>query len=257
MTLSDTPSAPQYLSCPDGSSLAYRKLDGTGPGVVFLHGLNSDMDGGKALELEALCRDRGRAYVRFDMFGHGQSDGAFVDGSISRWTEDALCILDQVTNGPQVLVGSSMGGWVMLKAALARPDRIAGIMGIASAPDFTEELMWASFPEAVRAELMTKGRIALPSDYDEPYEISKNLIEDGRHNLLLQSSIPLTMPMRLVHGMADADVPYQTSLRIADKVESEAVHTILIKDGDHRLSRPEDLKLLARTLNGLCEAVKS
>jgi len=257
MSPSDTPDEVAYLKRADGSAIAYCKTDGTGPGVIFLHGLNSDMDGGKALELEALCRDRGRAFVRFDMFGHGKSDGDFPDGSISRWAEDAITVLDELTEGPQVLVGSSMGGWVMLRTALARPERIAGLMGIAAAPDFTEDLMWANFSEEARTEVMTKGSIALPSDYDEPYIISKGLIEDGRTNLLLRDEIPLSMPMRLVHGMADEDVPFETSNRIAQRVESKAVHVILVKDGDHRLSRPEDLKLLARTLNGLCEAVKS
>ena len=257
MSPTDSPSPPDYLKCSDGSALAYRKTDGSGPGVIFLHGLNSDMDGGKALALEALCRDRGRAFVRFDMFGHGQSDGAFRDGTISRWTEDAVVILDHLTTGPQVLVGSSMGGWVMLKTALARPDRIAGLMGIAAAPDFTEELMWAQFPDEAKDQLLRTGSIALPSDYDEPYEITMGLIEDGRTNLLLRQSIQLDKPMRLVHGMADADVPFETSTRIANQVTGEEVHLVLVKDGDHRLSRPEDLKLLARTLNGLCEAVKS
>jgi len=254
----NTPNAlspPDYLKTDDGSRLAYRRTEGEGPGVIFLHGLKSDMDGGKAIALEQLCRDRGRAFIRFDMTGHGQSDGAFTDGTISRWTEDALAVIDALTEGPQVLVGSSMGGWVMLRAALARQDRVAGLMGVAAAPDFTDA-MWAGFSEAQKADLKETGKTLLPSDYDEPYEIAMGLIEDGWQNRVLPGPIPLTMPMRFVQGMRDDAVPYDTAGKLVDAVQSEAVQAVLIKDGDHRLSRPEDLKLLARTLNGLCEAVK-
>lgn len=249
---------PQFdiLSRSDGATIAYNKLDGASPGVVFLHGLDSDRNGTKAQALEAHCQNIGRAFVTFDMFGHGDSSGNFSDGGISRWTDDALAVLDELTTGPQVLVGSSMGGWVMVRAALARPERIAGLVGIAAAPDFTEDLMWDQFSDTEKQTLAENGRLEQPSDYDdEPYVISAHLIEDGRTCLVLRDEIAYSGPVRLLQGQKDTDVPPETALRLSEHLSSEDVETILIKDGDHRLSRPQDLRRLLAILDSLCHAV--
>jgi pimeloyl-ACP methyl ester carboxylesterase len=244
--------SPSRLPRPDGHSIAYVRATGSTPGVVFLGGFTSDMTGTKAGALDAWCRHRARAFVRFDYLGHGRSSGRFEQGTIGRWVQDALAIIDQLTEGPQILIGSSMGGWIMLLAALARPDRIAGLLGIASAADLTEELLWKRFDADTRRRLGTHGLIRLPSDYnDSPYLITEELIEEGRGHLLLTDTIPLSCPIRLLHGMGDLDVPWQTSLRIAEQLAGDNVRLILIKDGDHRLSRPEDLALMTDTLAGL------
>ncbi len=210
----------------------------------------SDMTGTKAIALEDHCRERGLGFVRFDYLGHGQSSGSFAEGTIGRWAEDAVAVLDEVTEGPQILVGSSMGGWIMLLAALARIERIAGLIGIAAAPDFTEDLMWAEFSPEMREEVMSKGRFERPSDYgDEPYIITRELIEEGRKNLLLREAIPIRCPVRLLQGMRDEDVPWKAALRLADALESEEVEVTLVKKGDHRLSEPEDLARLTRSLD--------
>ncbi|MDX2225246.1 MAG: alpha/beta hydrolase [Rhodospirillaceae bacterium] len=248
--------APLTLARPDGHVLAYDRLDGAGPAVVFLHGLNSDRGGTKALALEAHCRAAQRSFVRFDMFGHGQSSGAFTDGGPTRWADDAVAVIDRLTQGPVVLAGSSMGGWIMLLAARARPERVAGLLGIAAAPDFTEDLMWAQFTPGQRAALAAQGFVDLPSDYaDGPYRIGRHLIEDGRKNLVLRGSIALSCPVRLMHGQSDQSVPWQTALTLAGRLVSAQVETVLIKDGDHRLSRPADLKRLCNVLDDLLAAV--
>ena len=219
------------------------------PGIVFLGGFASDMTGTKAMALDAYCAAAGRAFLRFDYTGHGQSSGRFADGTISAWRDDALTVIDQLTEGPQILVGSSMGGWLMLLCALARPQRVAGLVGIAAAPDFTEELMWGEMDSEMRARLMKDGRIEEPSAYsDEPYVITRALIEDGRQHLLLENDIDLNVPARLLHGQADEDVPFEFSLRLADKLTHPDVVTTLIKDGDHRLSRPQDLDRLIQAV---------
>ncbi|WP_235830191.1 alpha/beta fold hydrolase [Algihabitans albus] len=245
---------PSFLERKGGHRLAYHKTDGETPGVVFLSGYMSDMTGTKATWLEGQCRARGQAFLRFDYLGHGQASGAFEDGTIGRWTADTVAALDALTKGPQILVGSSMGGWLMLLAALARPDRIAGLVGIAAAPDFTEELMWRRFSPEIRATLARDGLYREPSPYgDQPYTITRRLIEEGRDHLLLGSAIPLACPVRLLHGMADPDVPYQMSLRLAEALASEDVEVSLVKDGDHRMSAPEDLLRLGETLRALSE----
>jgi len=247
--------APQFLTTSDGSRLAFDRIEGA-PGVVFLHGLMSDRGGTKAMAIEAHCRARGYGFVRFDMFGHGASDGSFQDGTISRWTQDALAVVDQLTTGPQILIGSSMGGWVMTRAATARPDRIAAVLGIAVAPDFTAD-MTAAFSAEQSAALQSKGLVHIKSEYDErPYPISRVLIEDGGKNLVLGADIPLTCPVRLLHGQRDDSVPWQKSLAVADKVTSGDVEVILIKDGDHRLSRPQDLARLCSVLDDLAHKVR-
>ncbi len=236
----------ETLTLPDGARIAYRRRAARAgdrrPGIVFLSGFASDMTGAKGTALAAWAEERGQALLRFDYSGHGQSSGAFRDGTIGRWTADALAAIDRLTDGPQLLVGSSMGGWIMLLAALARPDRIAGLIGIAAAPDFTEDLMWAKMSAERRARLLADGVIRQPSQYQEaPMEISRALIEDGRRHLLLRDAIDIRCGVRLLHGMADPDVPWQTSVRLAERLTSEDVTITLIKDGDHRLSREEDL----------------
>ena len=193
----------ETLARPDGATIAYHRLPGAAPGIVFLGGLRSDMTGTKALFLEEYCRRRGRAYLRFDYFGHGASSGDFALGTIGRWRDDAAAVIDSLTKGPQILVGSSMGGWIMLLAALARPERIAA------------------------------------------------LIEDGAQHLLLGAPIPIDMPVRLLHGLADASVPWQLSLRLAERLTSRDIAVILVKGGDHRLSSEPDLARLGQTLDAL------
>ncbi|TQV83209.1 alpha/beta hydrolase [Denitrobaculum tricleocarpae] len=252
---------PKTLTRKDGASIAYHKIssDKSGsaqPGVVFLGGFMSDMTGSKALTLEEHCRGRGLDFLRFDYLGHGQSSGNFADGTIGRWAEDAVAVLDDLTDGPQILVGSSMGGWIMLLAALARREQIAGLIGIAAAPDFTEDLMWAEFTQEQRDQVLSTGRFEQPSEYgDDPYIITRALIEDGREHLLLRAPLPIRCPVRLLQGMRDDDVPWKTALRLTDALESEDVEVTLVKKGDHRLSEPEDLARLMRVLDELVAEV--
>jgi pimeloyl-ACP methyl ester carboxylesterase len=247
---------PASLARPDGATIAYHRLAGRRPGIVFLGGFRSDMTGTKALYLEEYCRERRRAYVRFDYFGHGASSGNFALGTIGRWRDDAIAVIDSLTEGRQILVGSSMSGWIMLLAALARPERVAGLVGIAGAPDFTEELLWPRLTPAQRRKIEEQGRVVLPSDYDAAGCLyTRALIEDGRRHLLLGSPIPIDVPVRLLHGMCDTSVPWQLSLRLAERLKSRDVAVTLVKDGDHRLSTPADLALLAQTLDILIEAV--
>jgi pimeloyl-ACP methyl ester carboxylesterase len=222
------------------------------PGIVFLGGFRSDMAGTKALFLEDYCRRRGRAYVRFDYFGHGRSSGDFAAGTVGRWRDDAIAIIDSLSEGPQILVGSSMGGWIMLLAALARPERVAALVGIAAAPDFTEELLQRRLTPEQHRELNEKGAVALPSDYDPAgYLYTRSLIEDGRRHLVLGAPIAFDMPVRLLHGLADESVPWQLSLRLAERLTSRDVALTLVKDGDHRLSSEPDLARLERALDEL------
>ena len=239
------------LQRPGLPPLAYALAAGRGPTVVFLPGFASDMEGEKARRVAEICAARGQAALRFDYSGHGASGGRFEDGTIGAWRDDALVIIDGLTDGPLVLVGSSMGGWLALLVALARAPRLAGLIGIAAAPDFTEILMWASMPFAARETLMRAGRIMVPSPYGAPYPITRALIEDGRRHLVLERPIPLACPVRLLHGQADPDVPWELSLRLAEQITGGDVVVTLVKDGDHRLSRPADLALLGDTLTGL------
>jgi pimeloyl-ACP methyl ester carboxylesterase len=219
---------------------------------VFLTGYMSDMTGTKAIRLEHFCRARELAYVRFDYFGHGESSGAFTDGTIGRWADDAVFVLDRLTEGPQVLVGSSLGGWIMLLAALQRPQRIAAMLGIAAAPDFTEDLIPEMLTDEQKATLERDGVVNVYSPYDEePTPVTKLILEEGRDRLVLRDEIALDCPVRLIHGMKDPDVPWQTSLRIADRLRSTDVEIDLIKTGEHRLSEPDDLERLCETLEAL------
>ena len=246
---------PTLLQRDGRDTIAYRAMAGKAPGVMFCGGFMSDMTGTKAAALEAHCRRTGRAYVRFDYSGHGASAGAFRDGTIGGWRDDALAVLDRVASGPQVLVGSSMGGWIVLLLALARPERVAGLVGVAAAPDFTEDLIWATLDDETRRTLTETGEIVMPCDYgDDPYPITTGLIEEGRAHLLLRRTIALGCPIHLLQGMRDEDVPWRTALKIAELVESENVVVELIKDGDHRLSRDEDLARLTAAVEGIARA---
>ena len=235
----------------DGVALAWVQTSGNGPTAVFLPGYMSDMTGTKAMLTESLCVEHGMACLRLDYSGHGASDGAFTDGTIGRWTDDALMLIDRLVQGPLVLVGSSMGGWIALLMALARPERITGLIGLAAAPDFTKDLMWNAMMPAERARLERDGVLHIPSLYGDPTPVTAALIADGRTRLLLDRPIPLHCPVRLLHGQRDPDVPWETALRLAERLQSDDVQVTLIKDGDHRLSRPSDLALLERVLADL------
>jgi pimeloyl-ACP methyl ester carboxylesterase len=258
MTWLSTPSrnepVPRILTREDGATIAYHQRGGKRPGVVFLGGFMSDMTGTKARRLDDFCAARGQAYLRFDYFAHGASSGDFARATIGRWREDALAMLDGVAEGPQILVGSSIGGWLMLLAALARPERVAGLVGIAAAPDATEALMWAKFSPEVREQIEREGAARLASAYSaDGYLFTRTLIEEGRRHLLMGAPVPIACPVRLLHGMRDPDVPWQTSLALADRLVSRDVTVTLVKEGDHRLSTESDLALLERTLAALID----
>ena len=227
-----------------GERLAWRAVDGRGPTLVWLGGFRSDMAGTKAEALARWAEANGRALLRFDYSGHGESSGDFSDGTIGRWRDDALAVVDRLTDGPLVLVGSSMGGWIAGLVALARPERLAGLVLIAPAPDFTEMLMWAAFSPDQRRAVEVEGRWDQPSEYGGTYPITRGLIEDGRRWRLLPGPVPITAPVRILQGGADADVPWRHALQFAEAIESADLVFSLIKDGDHRLSRPQDLARL-------------
>jgi pimeloyl-ACP methyl ester carboxylesterase len=225
--------------------LAFRRIKGAGPGLVWLGGFKSDMTGTKAGHLARWAAQDGRAFLRFDYSGHGASAGAFEDGTISRWLADALAVFDAETDGPQVLIGSSMGGWIAALLALRRPARIKACVFIAPAPDFTEELMWNAMTGPERDAILTRGRLVEASPYsDEPTIITRALIEDGRKHLLLGGPIDIACPVRILQGMADPDVPYHHALRFAECLTADDVEITLLKSGDHRLSKPHELAAL-------------
>lgn len=242
---------------PDGTRLVYNRLapqaGHSAPGLVFLCGFGSDMEGSKALYLEALARERGQGFIRFDYSGHGLSDGDFRDGTISRWAEDSLAVIDALTEGPQILIGSSMGGWLMLLAALARPERIAGLIGIAAAPDFTKRLQWPKLTPEQQARVMEQGFVQVPSNYEDDYIFTRALFEDGADNLLLEADIDLDLPVILLQGQQDVDVPEETAFEIARRLRSGDVTIELVKAADHRFSGPEELKRLARAVDTMTE----
>jgi len=223
-----------------------------------LPGFRSDMNGIKATALAGHCRTRDHAFLRFDYFGHGASSGDFRAGTIGRWLEDALAVIDHLTEGPLILVGSSMGGWIALLAALARPGRVKALIGIAPAPDFTEDLIWARLSEAQRLELHERGELAAPSVYEaDPIPFTLRLVEEGRRHLLLRAPIRLSCPVRLLHGMEDPDVPYQTSLHLVERLTGTEAVVELIEDGDHRLSRPQDLTRLFAAVDAMAARFRS
>lgn len=236
----------QYLTTPEHRRIAYDLTPGTGPAVVFLGGFRSDMEGTKAVDLRDWAVERGRAFLRFDYSGHGVSEGRFEDGAIGDWYADARAALSLV-EGPVVLVGSSMGGWIALQLARALPERVVALIGIAAAPDFTEDLMWASFDAAQRAQVMA-GAYPLPSPYGEPTPITRRLIEEGRDRLVLRDPLRLPMPVRLLQGTADAEVPASVALRLLDHADAPDIRLTLVKGADHRFSSPECLALIRQTL---------
>jgi len=250
---------PDYLDLGENYRIAYHRIAGRGegaslPGVVFLGGFKSDMGGTKALWLDAWARVRGRAYLRFDYRGHGASSGVFTDGCIGDWAADAAAAVSRLTEGPQILVGSSMGGWIALLLARRMPERVAGLVGIAAAPDFTES-MWAEMTAAERAGLQAEGRVERPSDYsDEPYVITRRLIEDGRENRVLNTPLPLPFPVRLLQGTADTDVPVPVALGLLDHIDCPDARLTLVKGADHRFSGPRELAMIGKAIHGVIRA---
>jgi len=231
-----------FLDRPDGARLAWRRVEGAGPTVVWLGGFKSDMSGTKAQALADWAQAAGRAYVRFDYFGHGESSGDFAAGTITRWREDAIAVLEELAAGDLVLVGSSMGGWIACLAAMAMPERVKAMVLIAPAPDFTEKLMAPEIPPEGRAALAADGVWLRPSEYGDPYPITRALLEDGaRWSILGGEPVPLEMPVRILQGGEDPDVPWRHALELAQGLKGGDVVFTLIKDGDHRLSRPQDI----------------
>lgn len=256
-----TASGPAFIEVGDTTGLrriAVRKRTGLGPGVFWLGGFNSDMKGTKAQALDAWAGEQGRACVRFDYSGHGESSGSFADGTIGQWLEESVAVFDAFCDGPQVVVGSSMGGWMalLLARALARRKGTAsraalkGLVLIAPAPDFTEELMWKGFSPEIRDEIMTRGLWQRPCGYGEAYPITRTLIEEGRNHLLLGGTIDVGCPVRILQGAQDPDVPWRHAFALTHCLPSDDVVLTLVQDGDHRLSRPQDI---SRMLGAVAE----
>ena len=235
---------PRLLTRADRPTLAYHLREGVGPMLVFLPGYASDMGGTKAVALDAWAERQGRSMLRFDYSGCGESEGRFEDGTLALWRDDALALIDTLTSGPLLLVGSSMGGWIGLMVAEARPERIAAFIGIAAAPDFTD---WG-FDQEEKLAIMRDGRIERPSDYGAPLVTTRAFWQSGEANRMLHREVAVDCPVRLLHGQRDPDVPWHHSTHLAGRLRSADVQTILIKDGDHRLSRPQDLDLLIATI---------
>ena len=241
-----------WHSINQSNKIAYNRVSGKTPGVVFLCGHGSDMSGSKALFIETWAKNLGHAFLRFDYSGHGSSDGILLETNISDWTRDAICVVDDLTEGPQILVGSSLGGWIMLNVALARPDRIAALVGIAAAPDFTEDLIWQPLDAASRAAFKANGQIAMENPYaDEPIIYPYHLIEDGRQHLCVRGPLAITQPVRLLHGMNDTEVPWQTAVKLANCLQSDDVFLHFDKIATHRFSEPVQLHTLKTVLDQL------
>lgn len=238
----------QYLDTADGRALAYHFTEGDGPCIVFLGGLKSDMQGTKAMHLEAWAQSTGRCYLRFDYSGHGLSSGVFDEGAIGDWHRDTLSVVDMLTNGQIVPVGSSMGGWQALLLARARPDRIGGLVTIAAAPDFTQEAWWSGFTDAQKATLKAQGRVELPSDYMEPYVVTRRMIDDGRDNLVLRDPLHLPFPTRFLQGTTDTAVTLETAVRLLDHATGPDIRLTLVKGADHRFSDVRCLRLIEAAL---------
>ncbi len=252
--------APVRIAVGEGDQareIAVRARPGGAPGLFWLGGFNSDMAGTKALALDAFAAERGVACVRFDYSGHGESGGAFMDGTIGRWLEESLTVFDRFCSGPQIVIGSSMGGWLALLLAKALRARsgvaaasLKALVLIAPAPDFTEELMWKDFPDDGRRAIETEGVWMRPSEYGDPYPITRGLIEDGRNHLVLGGSINVSCPVRILQGAKDPDVPWRHAFALTHRLPADDVVLTMIQDGDHRLSRPQDI---ARMLNAVSE----
>ena len=243
-----TDASNQKFYYPDGGFISFRQVKGKEPGVFYLHGTRSSINSTKATFVESFCRDKGIAFTSLNFRGHGDSSGAFIDFTISDWFNDAVSILDNKTVGKQVIVGSSMGGWIMLLLALNRPERVKGLVGISAAPDFTEMIM-ELLPDTMKKDLLTKGIIYTPNEYDDigdPWTLK--LLEDGKKNLVLQSKITLDAPVILLHGDKDKVVPLETALKTKDIINSPMVKLLIQKDGEHNLSRPQQLDILAKSI---------
>ncbi len=241
-----------YLDTSTGRKLAYHKTLGQGPGVVFLGGFMSDMSGTKAVFVEDWAQSQGRSFVRFDYSGHGQSSGAFPDGCIGDWAEDALEVLSKLTEGPQVLVGSSMGGWIALLLARKMPKRVHALVGIAAAPDFTEDSMWPGLTDIQRTEILEQGQTRVPNAYDDtPYTLTRRLFEDGKTQLVLRTPLHLPFPVRLMQGTQDDAVTTSVPLHLLDHADCPDMRLTLVKDADHRFSTPACLNMISATLSEL------
>ncbi len=239
----------EFLDTAQGRRLAYHRTPGRGPGIIFCGGFMSDMTGTKAIWLEDWARQQGRAFLRFDYSGHGESSGAFEEGCIGDWAEDAMAALTALTEGPQVLVGSSMGGWIALLLARRAPERVKGLVGIAAAPDFTEDSMWPDLSAAQQREVQEQGQTAMISAYDDrPFVLTRRLFEDGRAQLVLRDPLPLPFPVRLVQGTKDEAVATDVPLRLLAHAESPDMRLTLVKGADHRFSAPECLELIGQAI---------
>lgn len=248
----------EYLDTAQGRRIAYNQLKGRGIGVVFLGGFRSDMQGTKAIALQDWAARAQVPFLRFDYSGHGESSGDFLDGSIGDWFADASAAITTLTRGPQVLVGSSMGGWMSLLCARAMPERVAGLVTIAAAPDFTQIGFWDGFDAAQRAALEREGRVELPSDYsNDPYVITRRLIENGRDNLVLDRPLPLPFPVRFLQGTADQDVPVDWAMRLIDHADGDDLRLTLVKGADHRFSTPECLELIALSVGEVKDSARN
>lgn len=247
-----------WHSIDQSGKIAYKRVLGESPGVVFLTGHGSNMEGNKALFVETWAKNLGRAFLRFDYRGHGSSDGVFLETNISDWTRDTITVLDDLTEGPQILVGSSLGGWIMLNVALVRPNRIAALVGIGAAPDFTEDLIWRKLDSASRLAFKANGQIAMESPYaDKPVIYPYHLIEDGRLHLCLRAPIAIAQPVRLLHGMNDIEVPWETTVKLANCLQSDDVLLHLDKVATHRFSEPAQLQCLKTVLDQLVVQLSS
>lgn len=240
----------RQIDGPNGTPLAYAKTDGAGPVIVFLSGYKSDMEGTKAVHLEAWAKSTGRAFLRLDYSGHGQSGGRFEEGCIGDWARDAEAVIRATCDGPVLLVGSSMGGWIACLLA-QRLDQVAGFVGIAAAPDFSEDGFWAGFTEEQRQTILRDGQVALPSDYDEPYIVTRRLIEDGRNNLVLRAPLPMPFPVRLLQGTEDTAVTRATALALLDHIDGPDVRLTLVRHADHRFSDPACLRMIEEAINDI------
>ena len=237
-----------FLDTPQGRRLAYHRTEGRGPWIVFLGGLKSDMQGTKAVFLEDWARRQGRAFLRFDYSGHGDSSGDFAEGCIGDWAEDTAAAVAALTEGPVLPVGSSMGGWQALLLARAQPERLAGLVTIAAAPDFTEDGYWAGFTEAQKRQMAETGQVELPSDYMEPYVVTRRMIEDGRRQLVLRAPLALPFPVRFLQGTADTAVSVATAVRLLEHATGPDLQLRLVKDADHRFSDERCLALLVKAV---------
>jgi pimeloyl-ACP methyl ester carboxylesterase len=248
---------PEYLETTQGRRIAYYKSEGKLPTVVFLGGFKSDMAGSKATFLEDWSKSQGQSYLRFDYSGHGQSSENFTDGCIGDWADDSEAVLAALTDGPLILIGSSMGGWISLLLARRIPQRIVGLLTIAAAPDFTQDRMWPSFSEKQQDEVMTEGVTLLPSEYGDPYPITRRLIEDGKNHLVLQSPLSAEFPVRMLQGSLDTSVTQATALKLFDHLEAENLQLNFIKGGDHSLSTLGCLEIIKSQLLDLLNAANA